>query len=388
MFARTLLCLAASCLMGPAILAQGQLWIVDQAGGPGVDFTAIQPAIDAAGEGDTIVIHGSPAPYAGFTIDGKSLVVKEEVGHTVSCGGTSNVVNINGAQSVTLRGLLASHLRLMASSGTILLEEWGDHTSTIIKDSEVEVLACASAVLSRCNLRAYEPAASVPALLISGSTVHLYETGVTGNTPTSISAGKGGDGVVVVNSFLFASGSSFVGGQGTGASTSTCTGTPGAGGDGLVTSGSSSVYLLGTLLLPGFPGMSCEGGGSMGETWSGIPPILVAGHPRDYAISSLADGGSSASVTYDGEAGDVVFSLVALGADPLFLLDLAGTLVTAIPPILVPHGPAGASGDLAVTVPLPALPPGIEAFGVYVQGAAISAVGAAVLAAPSHLTIR
>jgi hypothetical protein len=353
-----------------------------------VDFTAIQPAIDAAAEGDTIVIHQSPAPYAGFVINGKSLVIKEDVGHTVLIGGISIVLNISGAQSVTLRGLSIAHLLLETSQGTILLEELSYQNPTL-HDAEVEILSCASVVLSRCVLKGYVPTsiAGVPGLLISSSTVHAYETQAQGNHSLT-TGGKGGDGSVVENSFLFASGGSFKGGQGADASTSSCSGSPGPGGDGLVTSGSSSVYMLGTFLWMGSPGMSCEGGGSAGEFWSGIPPIQVAGYPRDYAISSLAVGGSTASVTYDGEAGDVVFSLVALGADPLFLLDLAGTLVTTIPPILVPHGPADAFGDLAVTVPLPALPPGIEAFSVYVQGAAISAVGAAVLAAPSHLTIR
>ena len=183
MLSRILVCLALSSLLCPEAFAQGQLWIVDQAGGPGVDFTAIQPAIDTAGEGDTIVIHGSPTPYAAFAIDGKSLVVKEEVGQTVLIGGISTVANISGAQSVTLRGLLIAHLRLMASSGTVLLEEVGYVTSTI-DDAEVEVLACASVVLSRCSLRGpFNTVAGVPALLISGSTVHVYETGAEGGTP-------------------------------------------------------------------------------------------------------------------------------------------------------------------------------------------------------------
>jgi hypothetical protein len=72
--------------------------------------------------------------------------------------------------------------------------------------------------------------------------------------------------------------------------------------------------------------------------------------------------------------------------DPIFLLDVAGSLTLTLPPILIGHGVA-ASGSLATTVPLPALPPGIEAFTVYTQGAAVSPVGAAVLAAPSVMTI-
>jgi len=82
-----------------------------------------------------------------------------------------------------------------------------------------------------------------------------------------------------------------------------------------------------------------------------------------------------------------LFTLVGLGQGSLFLPELAGALVLPIPPILVFHGPADGSGKLSTTVPLPPLPPGLEGFNVWTQGAAVSAVGAAVLAAPSQLTI-
>ena len=61
--------------------------------------------------------------------------------------------------------------------------------------------------------------------------------------------------------------------------------------------------------------------------------------------------------------------------------------VVPIPPLLIPHGPADGAGKLNTVVTLPLLPLGIEAFTVYAQSAAVSSVGAAVLGAPSELTI-
>jgi hypothetical protein len=149
----------------------------------------------------------------------------------------------------------------------------------------------------------------------------------------------------------------------------------------------SSVYLLEVTLQGGKGG---EGDDCSAFGGWGLPQIgsatLVAGHAREYSISAVAPSGGTASIAYAGIAGDLVFSLVALSENPLFLLDLAGSLIVSIPPILIIHGVA-ASGTFATTVPLPTLPPGIEAFTVYTQGAAVSPVGAAVLAAPSQLTI-
>ncbi|HYC77554.1 MAG TPA: hypothetical protein VEI02_07995 [Planctomycetota bacterium] len=49
------------------------IWTVDDDGGPGVQFTAIQPAIDAASSGDVIVV--AAGTYAGIDITAKALTL-------------------------------------------------------------------------------------------------------------------------------------------------------------------------------------------------------------------------------------------------------------------------------------------------------------------------
>lgn len=46
---------------------------MDDDGGAGVDFTELQTAIDAAGDGDTLLIH--PGSYSSATIDNQALTL-------------------------------------------------------------------------------------------------------------------------------------------------------------------------------------------------------------------------------------------------------------------------------------------------------------------------
>ncbi len=371
--------------------AQGKLWIVDQAGGPGTDFTDIQPAVDAASDGDTILLRtGSPA-YPAFTIDGKSLVVTEDAGESIRTGDVL-VRNVAASQSVTLRGMDTSTLRIELAEGPVLVEDVGQGALIgfcIFGGSnagKVEVHGSDAVVFSRCIFEAKGGVtAGFEGVRITGSTVHMYETSARGSHPSGTDSAKGGDGVAVFNSFLFASGGAFEGACGGDAGL--CAGSGGAGGAGLRIF-NSQVFLLETELAGGLGG---DGGDCGFQGAMGSPSVggftAVAGFARDYAISATATGGTTATIDYAGEPGDVVLSLVALAQSPLFLLQHAGTLVVAAPPILIAHGPADLDGTLSVSAPIPPLPPGFEAFTVYAQGAAISAVGAAVLAAPTQLSI-
>ena len=53
--------------------AQGAVWIVDDDGGAGVDFVTIHDAVDAAADGDTILVKDGTYPM--FSIFAKSLAI-------------------------------------------------------------------------------------------------------------------------------------------------------------------------------------------------------------------------------------------------------------------------------------------------------------------------
>ncbi|MEM7305652.1 MAG: hypothetical protein AAF682_03225 [Planctomycetota bacterium] len=366
--------------------AQGQLWIVDASGGPDADFTDIQPAVDAAADGDTVQVR--EGSYGDVLVDARSLSVVAEAAASVGAGEVT-VRNVAGSQSVVLRGFGVSGVDLTSNQGPVLLESIGGGfgpslCSPFISGGAANILACDAVVLSGCTFTGnFADSVGDVGLRITSSTVHAYETRAAGSTPLA-AGGSGGFGVTAFGSFLFASGGSFAGGCG--ADTGfPCSGTGGTGGAGLFASG-STVNLVSVELAGGKGGF----GFGCGDGLDGQPVLggftAVAGNPRGYSISPFGDGGASATIDYAGVAGDLVFSLIALDVEPLYLAELAGSLALTIPPILVSHGVAG-DGTLTVSVPLPSLPPGQEAFTVYAQGAAISPVGAAVLAAPSVLTI-
>jgi hypothetical protein len=388
------LSLALLPLLGSSVLAQGQLWIVDDDGGAGVDFNDIQAAIDAAAGGDTILVRSGN--YGTTASDGKALVVAEDSGQSVSMSSIA-VRNLQGGQRVVLRGISANNWRLEANNGPVWVESVSGGSipffACIGGSGSVDMLtisSCADVVITRSTFNGgHTYDAGYDAIHAADSNLYLFETIAEGGTPTGSSQGAGGDGVDITQCTLFASGCRFVGGCG--AFGSACS-SGGDGGAGLRRTGGTPPDLLECVLAGGYEGCAaeyplCPYCGQPGADVVG-GYTLIAGYARDYAIASPGTGGQTTTLVYTGKAGDLVFSLVALSQDSLFLPELAGTLVLPIPPILISHGPAGGTGALTVAVPLPSLPPGTEAFTVYAQAAAVSAVGAAVLAAPSQLTIR
>lgn len=65
--------LAVVAILTNVLRARGGVLVVDQANGPGTDFTQIQPAITAAVDGDVILVR--PGIYQRFSVFGKSLSV-------------------------------------------------------------------------------------------------------------------------------------------------------------------------------------------------------------------------------------------------------------------------------------------------------------------------
>jgi hypothetical protein len=104
--------------------AASATWTVDDNGG--ADFVHIQDAVDAAQSGDVIVVeHGA---YAGFTVDGKSLVVAGQPGGDVVVGAFVVVKNLGAAQKVeldhlkigqTFMGVEAPTLALLDNAGSV-----------------------------------------------------------------------------------------------------------------------------------------------------------------------------------------------------------------------------------------------------------------------------
>jgi hypothetical protein len=97
--------------LGVAAAASAQrVWVVDWNNGPGTDFVALQPAVDAAAPGDVIQVrgagiypfnpqdHGYPAPV----IDGKGITILGEGAATTWISGTMRILNVPASQQMTV----------------------------------------------------------------------------------------------------------------------------------------------------------------------------------------------------------------------------------------------------------------------------------------------
>ena len=200
-----------------APLAAQTTWVVDD-NGTG-DFVHIQDAIDTAVSGDVIyVLDGA---YAGFTIDGESLVVAAEAGAEVQVSEPVVVRNVGAGQRVELDGLsmglafstaLVPTLLLEANAGSVRLVDCevvsqdSDYYSSNGSDAAVACFDSAAFSIVRSTLLGAHGAFQEPGtsgLFASGSNVHVIGSVLQG--------GDGGDDVPVGP---FGSGCAFFGGSG------------------------------------------------------------------------------------------------------------------------------------------------------------------------------
>jgi hypothetical protein len=118
-----------SLMLGTASAFQAT-WTVDDNGG--ADFIHIQDAVDAAQSGDVIVVWDGA--YAGFAVDGKSLVVVAEPGGDVQVAAQVSVSNLVAGQKVELDGLHIG-VTFLDAGPTVVVE---DNTGSVrIVDCEI-----------------------------------------------------------------------------------------------------------------------------------------------------------------------------------------------------------------------------------------------------------
>ncbi len=406
----------AAFLVAPSIatpaLSQSQVWIVDDSGGAGVSHTIIQGAINAAADGDFILVRRGA--YSGFTINGKSLTIEFEEGGagTLSFLGSLPIVTIQNTtadQAVVLRGLqpTAGTIRIVAQDalGPIWLEECilepnlpptlgiGVFVPTPILQPALRATDCALLVLVRCvvrgNVYSYSPAPvyadySVPGsqgLETTQSHVVAYDSSFTGGLgkshyPCGFGCGgsPGGDGASLDGGSLFASDCTFQGGNGGNGSS------PGHGGDGLVAGPSTIVKTYNALAVAGFAG---------GVPYHVEGPWLERSGPRRASwLSSPAQVGESVTLTIElGVASDVyLFAATSSGAK-LDLGGVAGPFLIGLPDLdVVPLGtlPAGVQSIQILVPSIPSATPGAE---VWVQALFTdSSFSFMHLGSPSHVS--
>ena len=385
-FLRPLAGVVASFLLCLSTAAQGRLWIVNQSAGFG-DFVVIQNAIDAASDGDTVYVQsytGSPD----VTVDAKALtLLGEDLGLGGPVIGDVRIQNLATTQAVTMQSfrldpsLGPNQIVLFANQGPIQLEE-----ITLLNPGfyfafvpTVTVDDCVSVAMTRCEAAG----GFAPGVLITGSSVHMFETnvipGAFGGTSPFAPAG-----VDITNGELLLSACSVQGAAGAGMDPIGYPGGPGV----QIGSLATLVFDVGSVILGGPGGPGFGGDGPPGPPVSGNTSQFstLPGTARTFDAQSPVTGGNPSQLSFQGDPGDVVIGAASLNFGTALLPTLFGTLTVSPPLSLLPLGTVDSSGALSTSVqtgPLPAM----VSYTFSLQTAAIATDGSLRLSSPAALIV-
>jgi hypothetical protein len=321
-------------------------------GEPGTNYLTIQAAVDAAAEGDTLLLAGEV--YDGFVIDGKGLTLIALPGVDHEIRGQVLVRNLPANSTVRMDGLVIrgrqfigfiqneTALQLDLNMGPVRLFGCdilgGSGPDDQLEDSYadgghgVHLSGSLNVAFLDCELRGGNGAGVIGSFGNTGgaggrgvwaenSAVALYDSrclGGDGGTEGS-NAGDGGDGYRAEGIGLFASGCTFQGGDG-GDADDFLGPMAGDGGNGLWVQLKTQARLLDNTYIPGAGGDSDvgpDGDPGLPKFWEGGVLDDVAGSRRSLTVAqSFIGDGNDFQLRYDGEPGDTVF--LALGGAPAF----------------------------------------------------------------------
>jgi hypothetical protein len=366
--------LAALTLLAAPADAVGKVFVVAPSG----PYTNIQAAINAAGDGDVVLVEGGT--YAGFQIPNKGVSVIANAGATVTVTSAISVVDLAATRDVVLQSLqvalpnstLANALDIGSSVGSIRVDgctlpganyfmsssapSYGTFAARIAQSTDI--------TFSRCDLHGgFSPINGGTGLHLTNSKAAMYDSMTVGATGGSMSpdgacsANNGGSGAFLLpGSYLFSSGGAFVGGDGgnaTSASFGFCAGCAdgGYGNSGLHVSPGADARLIdnrfrGGLAGKGWPGCGSDGGAGGGLT--GVGAAVVPIPSRHAQLLAPLHEGATVSVTVRGVPGDAVWLMRADGTS--FRVRVSGVqLVDQLGPATF-LGTVGADGKLTTTL--------------------------------------
>lgn len=390
-----------------------RVWTVDAGGGG--DFLDIQPAIDAAVEGDAIRV--LPGTYGGFVWIAEGLTLFADPGPRPSVQELCVIEAIPQGSTALVRNIAFLWPGEMGPDDTLVTARncpgtvWFEDCRFDGVPALLDMLAfedCSNGIVARSEVRGGTSifaglfASSAPervGLLVSDSFVSVYDSLFQGPDGAVLGQGSlvvnqvGGVGARIAgSSFLHAAGSSFVGGP-PGLRPGTCSIFSGAmcipaarGGNGLEVLGSTAqVELLDSTRTagPGRPALpqNCGSSGSVncaagpaGSRSSGSFTTIPLPF-RSLAVDGAATAGGTYHLVASGEPDDLVYSVLSLATEGTNVPLLFGVRLTAAPSELVFEGTIAANGRLEKDVPVPLLL-GTAPFVGYLQGLFLDAFGA------------
>lgn len=402
--------------------ANGAVLVVDVNQGSGSDYSQIHEAVDAAQDGDTILVR--PGNYKPAIVAKSLSILSYDRANRPRMKGGLEVRHLTPSQFVHIRGIEFGPgptvgLTIKDNGGKVVVESCvirGAHgqnevfgaTSGIDGAEAARVQMSAAVTFVRCEMYGGfgpdlidEPSQTVPGdggdgLLLVDSRVAVYDCLLIGggggnDIEGPHSGGSGGNGALVLQeSEFFASGSRFEGRSGGfgGFETFSGCGSGGSGGYGLRVTGGVSRHLDCEFLRGkggAGGGPSCSDGAD-GQTVSGSQQIV--GLARSLEVESPVAEQSSANAVFAGRPGDQILVFASTAAGFQFFKELRGTLlVPATTSALLDLGIGipGSATEFRVIFPIPSLPAGISAIRLTLQPVFLD--GSATLGSPSVLTL-
>ncbi|MEM7202648.1 MAG: hypothetical protein AAF628_20435 [Planctomycetota bacterium] len=369
--------LAALCVaLAPCASAQ-TTWVVSSYGG--AQFTQVQPAVDAAAPGDTILVQ--PGFYSAVTIDKGVLVLASQARMTTLLGANITVRDVPAGQRAVVRGFIT-----MLRSGPA---------------AEIEVRDCAGSVhLDRLRATHVVDIRRSPHVSLRDVTTAVGELHVEDSTVTATDCRFRGAtvsmnqyGLFCRNSQVTAAGCQFRGGDGNPFQPVPWEGVLLDGGL-LVLAGTDSVVAAGTSpFAPTLGTSAIEARSGTLTIDPGVTLLPTNGAPavRGAATTAIAPVADTRTDVSDGiltgtlNAPGATFAWLI--ADVPVLRPLAtpfGSLWVGPTSVVVAAAPPGPSGELTASVGVAGLPPG---FTVVLQGA-VRRGSTLALATPAVTTVE
>lgn len=388
---------------------------------------AIQAAVDAASDGDVVLVHAGA--YGSVRITNKSLALVADPAGSVTVDDLT-IDTISSARTCTVSGLRTigyqlperASIRVLACDGPVLLEDVIAQPTYQTSAHAAYVTASSAVTFSRCTLEGGTqplPPVTVPeppgrGLKIATSRVAAYGCTIHGAAGRSTiimfgagftgAAGAPGVQVVDASSTFVASGTSITGGNGGGGAYGSCSPLygPTSGFD-----GGAGVVAAGTTVLRddvvtggvGGAGGSCvwcpplpqpapgcgAAHGASGALSIGNPTLLAALHVGLETPTHVRES-TALPITVRGPTGSVAFLAVSTTARWDYAPILAGTLHYGTPTRRLMLGMIP-SGGLTTSLPIPSLPPNVQAQRNFIQVFARDAAGVKTAGTPVALVI-
>jgi len=394
------LCFALVALADCAARAQGKLWQVANDPDLGLPFKQIQPAVDAAQDGDIVAVWDGS--YQPVVIDGKSLTVLNW--SFMNAGFTCPdfvVRNLRADQVVSVRGMNDGQIRLHDNEGRVLLEQidfgrlpsvggcsYGSPSTT---SDALSVRACAEVIVTDCELvGAARQNGAGRGIYVEDSNLYVYASFVAGGTPLGSQPARGGTALECVDSNVFMSGWALQGGCGSATQPGCAPGGPG--GVALrVTSGPPPV-LQNVALFGGAGGCSpnfpdCGSCGSDGNAQEG-DATHAPGSTRMLSTFQIANEGGSAKLFYGGLPDEFVIYVASPSLSPAYAPAFAGAPALLLTDaVTVVGGWTTSSGALTTNLQLPQFPPELYSIPFHWQAVGIGTTGELALSNPSSMLV-